>query len=148
MATKIQKLGEKGEILVAKKCSCPKCKRVKTLRRLPPNFKCADVICDFCGYLAQIKTSRTKDIEKIPKRVPGAAWSVQKERMDAGIYFPLFLVLVNDKGKYSIFYLPADLQTRSMFMVRKPLPTTARRAGWQGFYYDLSSCSDSFVRIV
>lgn len=109
MATKRQKLGEKGEILVTKNCLCPKCKRESTLRRLPPNFKCADLICDFCGYLAQVKTARTKDIERIPRQILGAAWSVQKERMDAGIYFPLFLVLINYKSKYSIYYLAADL---------------------------------------
>ena len=34
---------------MVKSCSCPRCKRSDTLVRLPPNFKCADIICDFCG---------------------------------------------------------------------------------------------------
>src|SRR3954454_19856941 len=49
MATARQQLGEFGEQRVVKDCSCLRCKRPGSLLRLPPNFKCADVICDFCG---------------------------------------------------------------------------------------------------
>ncbi len=101
MVTQKQKLGDFGENLIAKTCHCPKCKKEKTLKKLPPNFKCADIVCDFCGYLAQVKTKTVKDINKIPKKILGAAWKPQKERMDSGIYFPLYLVLVN-KEEYSI----------------------------------------------
>ena len=131
-------------------CSCPRCKRPKTLRLLPPNFKCADVICDFCGYLAQVKTKTTSTslIKSVPKTVLGAAWGPQRERMAAGIFFPLFLVLVaSDTKNYSIFYLSADLQTREMFKERPRLSESARRAGWQGFLYNLESVRDRFVPI-
>ena len=133
MATNNQVLGEKGEILVTKSCSCPRCKRSSTLRRLRANFKCADIICDFCGYTAQVKTM-SKYTEEIPKHVLGAAWSVQKARMDSGIYMPLFLVQIEGRQK-RISYLSADLQESNMFLKRKPLSDTARRAGWQGFLY-------------
>ena len=76
-----QLLGEKGEILVTKKCNCPKCKKKNTLKRLPANFKCADIVCDFCGYLGQVKAKNTKNIEKLPNNILGAAWSVQKESL-------------------------------------------------------------------
>lgn len=137
MSTLKQQLGEFGEHTVVKHCSCPKCKNEMTLRKLPPNFKCADVVCDFCGYLAQVKTSNTADIDVLPRQILGAAWKPQQERMNAGIYFPLFIVLVNEK-KFSIFYLSADLQVPEMFVARKPLSAKAKRAGWQGFYYDMS----------
>lgn len=128
-------LGDFGEELVRANISCPRCKRAKTLRLLPANFKCADLICDFCGYLAQVKTATVKsDVEKLPNSLLGAAWGPQKERMDAGIYFPLFIVLVTtDRRKRAIYYLPADLQEPSLFEPRTPLSTTARRANWQGF---------------
>lgn len=133
---------------MTKDCLCPRCKRTKTLVRLPTNFRCADVICDFCGYLAQVKTARTLLIEAVPKTVLGAAWRPQKERMEAAIYFPLFLVLTRpDLTSYSIFYLSADLQRPDMFQPRSPLSLTARRAGWQGFTYDLTHVRDRFVRI-
>ena len=102
MPTEKQLLGKKGEEFVVKNCSCFKCKRKRTLKRLPPNFKCADIICDFCGYLAQVKTTTSRDIDLPPKRLPSAAWSVQLERMKAGIYFPLFIVQVKQRRK-SIF---------------------------------------------
>ena len=99
-----QELGHFGEQRVTKDCLCAHCKRSRTLVRLPPNFKCADIICNFCGYLAQVKTTTVSDVQIVPKTVLGAAWEPQKERMDAAIYFPLFLVLVTpDKSDYSIF---------------------------------------------
>tara|TARA_B110000967_G_C18510779_1_gene376222 strand:+ start:133 stop:576 length:444 start_codon:yes stop_codon:yes gene_type:complete len=135
MRTDKQKTGDFGEDLIKKKFGCPKCKREKTLKKLPPNFKCADIICDFCGYLAQVKTSNVSNIDIFPKKVLGAAWGPQKERMDSGIYFPLFVVLKKEK-KYSVFYLSSDLQTEEMFIKRKPLSKDAKRAGWQGYYFD------------
>ena len=68
--------------------------------------------------------------------------------MDAGIYFPLFVVLINKSKKDSIYYLSADLESPEIFVPRKPLSSTAKRAGWQGFYYDISEKLDSFVRLV
>lgn len=145
-ATRYQQLGKLGENRVVQKCSCPSCKRVRTLKLLPTNFKCADIICDFCGYLAQVKTSRVKDVTAVPKQVLGAAWAPQEERMDAGIYFPLFLVLVSEKPrKYAIYYLSADLQVADLFKPRNPLSPTAKRPGWQGFIYDLDTVRSSIV---
>lgn len=150
MTTEKQKLGEFGEKIVAKLCSCPKCKRNKTLKLLPPNFKCADLICDFCGYLAQVKATSVSNTLILPKKVLGAAWKPQKERMESGIYFPLFLILVSkDSMKdFSIYYLSADLQEPELFKPRKKLSDKAKRAGWQGFYYDLSEIHHRIVRIL
>ena len=146
MATAKQELGELGERLVAQHCPCPKCKQRRTLKRLTANFKCADVICDFCGYLAQVKASTSRDGKTPPKRLLGAAWGPQRQRMDAGIYFPLFLVLVTPKQDlFSIHYLSADLQSEDLFEVRKPLSVNAGRAGWQGFNYDLEAAGPRLI---
>jgi hypothetical protein len=148
MATQKQLLGQRGEVIVTKKCICPRCKRKRTLRRLPVNFKCADIICDFCGYLAQVKASTVVDVSKLPRTCLGAAWSVQKERMRSGIYFPLFLVQVSGR-KVAIYYLSADMQRPELFVKRAPLSNTAKRAGWQGFYYDFRCLPKaSIVRIL
>lgn len=146
MATVKQELGELGERLVVQNCPCPKCKQRRTLKRLTTNFKCADVICDFCGYLAQVKASTSKDGKTPPKRLLGAAWGPQRQRMDAGIYFPLFLVLVTPKQDlFSIHYWSADLQDESMFLPREPLSVNARRAGWRGFNYDLEAARNRLI---
>lgn len=147
MATVRQELGALGEERVARLCSCPKCKRERTLVRLPTNFKCADLICDFCGYLAQVKATTVKDVGVLPVAVMGAAWGPQRDRMAAGVYFPLFLVLIAQPN-LAIYYLAADLQTPDMFVERAPLSTEARRAGWQGFRYSLAGKQDRFVRLV
>ena len=73
MRTNKQLLGDFGENLIIKKFNCPKCKRIKSLKKLPQNFKCADIIRDFCGYLAQVKTKTVSDIEKFPSKVLGSA---------------------------------------------------------------------------
>ncbi|MCJ7733196.1 MAG: DpnI domain-containing protein [Anaerolineales bacterium] len=148
MATKYQELGERGELLIVKHCKCPQCKRPNTLKRLRANFRCADIICDFCGYIAQVKSQTKKNIDELPSSILGAAWGPQRERMESGIYFPLFIVLVNE-NKFSIFYLPSDLQIPELFIPRKPLSKDARRAGWQGFRYDLSVIPNgAIIRVV
>lgn len=149
-ATDKQNLGILGEQLVVKACLCPKCKRAKTLKRLPTNFKCADIVCDFCGYLAQVKASNVTKVAALPKKIPGAAWGPQKERMEAGIYFPLFLVLINKQkpADFAIYYLSADLQTPDLFKAREKLKETAKRAGWRGFHYHFKDLSDRIVRVV
>lgn len=149
MATANQTLGQFGEQRVVKTCACPSCKRSHTLVRLPPNFKCADVICDFCGYLAQVKTTTATDTSVIPRHVMGAAWTPQHARMDAGIYFPLFLVLTTkNRREFKIYYLSADLQREEIFTPRAPLSAAAKRAGWQGFTYNLDPVRSYFVRLV
>lgn len=148
MATAKQTLGDWGETLVTKECQCPRCKRSASLKKLPPNFKCADLICDFCGYLAQVKTVNAKNIEVLPKTILGAAWGPQKERMEAAIYFPLFVVLRGADGGWSINFLSADLQAPEMFRPRKPLSENAKRAGWQGYLIDCEAVRDRFVRLV
>ncbi len=66
--------------------------------------------------------------------------------MEAAIYFPLFLVLVSGAA-HAIYYLAPDLQLPEMFKPRRPLSDSARRAGWQGFLYDLTPVKSRFVRL-
>ena len=142
-------LGNWGEKKVSEICFCPSCKRRGVIKLLPVNFKCADLICDFCGYLSQVKTSVVTDVSVIPRKILGAAWEPQRERMAAAIYFSLYLVLVlKDRSDFSIFFLSKDLQEDEMFVPRKPLSPTAKRAGWQGYFLQLNNVKDRFVRLV
>jgi len=121
---------------------------MKTMARLPKNFKCADLICDFCGYLAQVKTMSVKAIGTLPKQILGAAWGPQQARMAVGVYFPLFLVLKSPK-EHAVYYLPTDLQTVELFEPRKALSISAKRAGWQGFMYNLSAVPiGGFIKVL
>ena len=146
MTTAKQILGQFGEEVVRKQCNCPDCDNCR-FKPLGNNFKCADIICEFCGFLGQVKAKNVKDIETIPKTILGAAWKPQEERMKKGFFFPLFVVLVKDfeadttkHSEKSIWYLSKNTQKlhkKEIFLPRKPLSKTARRAGWQGFYYNL-----------
>lgn len=149
MATEIQKLGKKGKELVRKNLECPKCKRMKTLNLLRNNFKCANLICDFCGYLAQVRTNLVDNIDDFPQAVRGGAWEPLKERMDAGIFFPVFFVFIlkGNSRKFSIFYLPTDLQNEAMFIPRSPLKATAQRKGWQGYMLDGAEIAKRVLRL-
>lgn len=152
MRTRKQVLGDFGEKLVCGRCRCPRCKRYRTLRLLPPGFKCADLICDFCGFLGQVKTCTVQCLDGLPQSLPrkllGAAWEPQKQRMDSAIYFPLFLVVATaDLGASAIYYLSADLQPPELFLPRKPLSEAAKRAGWRGFLYDLDAVKGRLVRL-
>ena len=132
MTTDRQRLGEFGERLVCKRSNCPRCKRPATLRRLPTNFKCADVICDFCGYLAQVKTTHSKVLDEVPNTVLGAAWSVQQERMNSGIFFPLFLVLVVGLSAAEWLARVHFRSSREEACVRAPVLTGFLTSCWNG----------------
>lgn len=151
MPTARQTLGDFGEKLIATTISCPRCKRgERTLRTMPANFKCADIVCDFCGFLAQVKTATVGSTSlALPAKVLGAAWAPQKERMDAGIYFSLFIVTVSKPNPrmHAIYFLPSELQTPEMFVMRAPLSATAVRAGWQGYMIDVGKALGAPVRV-
>jgi len=140
MATSNQLLGDKGEAAVSKHVACPRCNKLRHLAKLQRNFQCADLICKFCGYLAQVKATTLSGTE-LPPRILGAAWGPQHEQIIAGIYHGLFIVGFSKSGRLvRIDYVPAHILQTSpeVFEPRNPLKETARRAGWQGFSYNLA----------
>ena len=135
-----QDIGRKGEEAVRGKIGCPRCRRARTLTPLPTNFQCADLICKFCGFLAQVKAV-TLASDELPSRILGAAWGPQHEQILAGIFQPLFIAGFDRSGVLvRIDYVPAHILQASpgVFEPRSPLKQTARRAGWQGFIYNMS----------
>jgi type II restriction enzyme len=107
------------------------------LKQLIGNFKCADVICDFCGFVAQVKAPAVKSAGEKVVTILGGAWKVQEDKIRAGIYHPLYVVKMMQGKPVAIDYIAADFLKPEMFVPRKELSPQARRAGWQGFIYDL-----------
>lgn len=142
MPTKNQALGNSGEIAISKLVVCPQCNKPKHLTRLPKNFQCADVICKFCGFLAQVKATTLKDgSDELPDAILGAAWEPQHEQIMADIYHGLYIVGFDSSGKLKrIDFVPAHILrvTPEIFEPRKPLSDSAKRAGWQGFMIRLN----------
>jgi hypothetical protein len=155
--TERQQLGDLGQRVVCRYCKCPKCKKGK-LKQLIGSFKCADVICDFCGFVAQVKAITVKSPNNRVLQLRGGAWGVQEEKIKAGIYHPLYIVkAIRGKPKLgkpgklgkpvavAIEYIAADFLTPEMYVSRTPLGPEARRAGWQGFVYDLRKLDEHVV---
>jgi Dam-replacing family. len=142
MPTSKQELAERGEKAVAKHVPCPRCNQARHLRRLPPNFECADAICKFCGYLAQVKATNVKGLDAPrPLKLPSSAWEPQRKQIMAGIYHDLFIVGVTPAKRITwIDRVPAHILAAApeVFQPRTPLSPTAKRAGWQGFMLDLA----------
>jgi Dam-replacing family len=141
MATARQQLGDKGERAVCEHVPCPRCNRPRHLACLPKNFQCADLICKFCGYLAQVKaTTLPQGSTELPPRILGAAWGPQHDQITAGIYHGLFIVGFSSAGRLlRIDFVPAHIlqATPEAFEPRQPLGPTAKRAGWRGFVFNL-----------
>lgn len=141
MASAKKLLGDKGEKAVSDHVACPRCNRSKHLTGLRANFQCADLICKFCGYLAQVKTTTLAEgSDELPAKVLGAGWAPQHEQIMAGIYHGLFIVGYSPAGGLiRIDYVPAHILQTSpeVFEPRNPLGPTAKRAGWRGFSYNL-----------
>jgi hypothetical protein len=136
MPTARQELGDRGEKMVCKHALCPRCNRGRQFRQLPTNFECADLICKFCGFLAQVKATRLKG-ETLPDRIMSGAWGPQQARILAGIYNGLYLTGFKPNGRklIRIDYVPPHVleATPQVFEPRKPLSATAKRAGWTGY---------------
>jgi type II restriction enzyme len=103
------------------------------------------VICDFCGFVAQVKARAVKSPEDRVMQILGGAWGVQEEKIKAGIYHPLYIVKVVDEKPVAIDYISADFLTRDVYVPRNPLSAEARRAGWQGFVYDLTKLDEHVI---
>jgi hypothetical protein len=108
MPTGKQELGKRGEKAVCTHVSCPRCGRDKQFRELPPNFECVDVICKFCGFLAQVKATTGASGEP-PTRILGGAWLPQHERVIAGIFHPVYVVTYKGTSLARIDYVPAHM---------------------------------------
>lgn len=141
MTTNKQKLGDFGEQTVVETCTCPACNQQGTYGLLPKNQKLVDVVCSNCGAVAQVKAKRVKNLTRCPKTVLGAAWGPQRKQLEEGIFNTLFVVLVNEVQEFAVYCLPAEDQTAEMYRPRKPLSQNARRAGWQGFVYDMTQAA-------
>lgn len=139
MPTANQALGTRGERAVQQYVDCPRCGRPRHLTQLRQNFQCADVICKFCGFLAQVKSTRVAGHE-FPETLLGGAWGPQQEQIIAGIFHSLFIVLFSQADRLrAIHYVPGHVlqSVPHVFEPRNPLSDTAQRAGWTGFTYNL-----------
>lgn len=105
-------------------------------------FPCVDVICKFCGLLAQVK-STTATVNDRPTRALGANWAPQKEQILRDIFHALYVVSIVRGEAERIWYVPAHMLRVNPAAFR---PGGITRDGSnrlrQGFSYDLRAIPD------
>ena len=71
----------------------------------------ADVICTFCGHLAQVKATKLPANGELPRRILGAACGPQQEQITAGIYHEMFIAgyATDETTLVRIDYVPAHI---------------------------------------
>ena len=133
-----QTSGRLGELAVCRTVSCPRCGRPR-LSTLPRNFDCADVICRFCGFLAQVKSVTSAD-GSWPTTLPGGSWPRQQEQIISGIFHALYVVAFAPSSRklVSIDYVPSHILQAApdIYVPRKPTKPVGRTTPFLGFRYD------------
>ncbi len=129
---------------MAKHAPCPTCGRQRHLKPLRKNFPTVDLICKFCGHLAQVKAATLRRGHEQPTIVLGAAWTPVREQIEAGIFHDLYVAGYRDGRLVRIERISAETLAAHPQVIkpRNPLSATARRAGWQGLIYDLTGLPD------
>ena len=108
---------------------CPNCGG-RPLRQFANNSKVADFHCGFCSEEYELKSSKGP----FGKKIVDGAYEAMRERLSARNN-PNFLLLNYDSATQSatdLIVVPKHFFTPDIIEERKPLATTARRAGWIG----------------
>jgi hypothetical protein len=119
---------------------CPNCGSSK-INPFPNNSPVADFLCKFCNEEYELKSQKSKFGDK----VLDGAFSAKCARLAADNNPNLFL-LNYDLERLSVtnfFVVPKHFFVREIIQERKPLATTARRAGWTGSHILLSQIPQS-----
>ncbi len=142
LAKSRKSIGDSAEKIVCSRLTCPMCK-IGKFRRFRENFEAVDIVCSFCKHAAQVKAHAVRDweTEEVTK-LPGASWKTQKEHLEAGKYYPLYVMLHYRKEPCKILYLPVEFQIPQMFQPRK---TRHLRSQKFDYYFDIHTKQYFFV---
>ncbi|MBF0802875.1 MULTISPECIES: DpnI domain-containing protein [unclassified Neisseria] len=120
---------------------CPNC-GCKPIQKAANNCPVQDFLCARCDEQFELKSKNGKTAGKM---INDGAYQTMIERIQADDN-PNFFFLSYRKVDYSVQQLmlvPKHFMTVDMIIRRKPLPPTAKRAGWIGCTIDLSKVPES-----
>lgn len=120
---------------------CPNCGR-KPIQKAPNNRPVQDFLCPQCHEQFELKS---KNGTSVGKSVADGAYQTMFARIQAEDN-PNFFFLSYRKADYSVQQLmlvPKHFITTDMIIRRKPLPATAKRAGWTGCTINISTLPES-----
>ncbi len=108
---------------------CPNC-GASRLVKLPNNSPVADFQCSTCQEQFELKSHKAKNAN----RIVDGAFGTMCERLESQQNPNLILLQYNivANGVENLKVIPKQFFTRQIIERRKPLASTARRAGWVG----------------
>lgn len=117
-----------SESWVANNVFCPCCGNVR-IKELKNNLPVADLQCDNCGEVFELKSKKGK----IGKKITDGSYETMMNRISS-LTNPELLVLqyTPDYKVISLTLIPKFFFVPAIIEKREPLPITARRHGWIG----------------
>ena len=114
--------------------ACPICNE-KALSKYKPNKKSKDVKCINCNCQIQIKGAKFTKKKKTSLKLLGAEYKTTCASIrENNVHYLVVLYSVIDDSYTinEIYFIDCMDINESCIIPRKPLSTTAKRAGWQG----------------
>ena len=123
-----QKIRVMSENWVGKNIFCPICGNLH-ISNLDNNMPVADLQCDNCGEIYELKSKQGK----IGNKINDGAYATMLERITSSSNPDLFVMSYSkDYQVTDLILIPKFFFVESIIEKRKPLAPTARRAGWVG----------------
>ena len=123
-----QKVRVMSENWVGKNMFCPICGNPH-IANLDNNMPVADLQCNNCGEIYELKSKQGK----IGNKINDGAYSTMIERINNSSNPDLFIMSYSkDYQVTDLLLIPKFFFVESIIEKRKPLSSTARRAGWSG----------------
>ena len=123
-----QKVRVMSERWLTQNLFCPCCGNIR-VEKMPNNSPVADVYCENCGEVFELKSKRNR----IGAKILDGAYHTMIERITSNVNPQLFLMQYSAKFSVTdLTLVPKFFFTPDIIERRKPLPPTARRAGWVG----------------
>jgi type II restriction enzyme len=120
---------------------CPDCGNTQ-LTEFQNNMPVADFYCSSCSEEFELKS---KKAVKIGKTITDGAYSTMIERLNSNNN-PHFFFLTYDNSNWSVnnfVVIPKHYFVSDIIIKRKPLPITAKRAGWIGCNINISKIPEN-----
>lgn len=125
---------------VSEQAFCPNC-GAASVEKYPNNTPAADFYCSACREDYELKSSRTS----FGVKVVDGAYRTMIQRLQSATNPNLFLLSYNQQrlDVSDFLVIPKYFFVPDIIERRKPLASTARRAGWVGCNIDLRSIPES-----
>ena len=123
-----QKIRVMSENWVGRNIFCPICGNPH-ICNLNNNMPVADLQCDNCGEIYELKSKKGK----VGNKINDGAYSTMLERINSSSNPDLFIMSYSsDYQVTDLLLVPKFFFVESIIEKRKPLSSSARRAGWVG----------------